>query len=273
MLVYCGHETDMAGNTARVVHHGIGLAGDPETRHHGDDPRPDRPAARRAALREQPESSCGDVYAAYAENRVAERPSIAAFSAERQPASHRDRQGSPLVSDTAGGCRGAGWLYGYRWLERLLDFVSIVVLARILAPDDFGLVAIAPSFVTIIEGLSAFDVNKALIRAPRRESLALRQRVDAVRAPGLATALIMVAIAPFVTDARISASARRPGPEPAADWSRQPAVRHVRARPGLFQARDPHARGRSRLLRGHPGARVALPQLLVAGHRSARRRL
>jgi UDP:flavonoid glycosyltransferase YjiC (YdhE family) len=28
MLVYCGFETDMAGNTARVVHHGIGIAGD-----------------------------------------------------------------------------------------------------------------------------------------------------------------------------------------------------------------------------------------------------
>ena len=28
MLVYCGGETDMAGNTARVEHHGIGIAGD-----------------------------------------------------------------------------------------------------------------------------------------------------------------------------------------------------------------------------------------------------
>ena len=28
MLVYCGFETDMPGNTARVVHHGIGSAGD-----------------------------------------------------------------------------------------------------------------------------------------------------------------------------------------------------------------------------------------------------
>lgn len=28
MLVYCGGETDMAGNTARIVHHGIGQAGD-----------------------------------------------------------------------------------------------------------------------------------------------------------------------------------------------------------------------------------------------------
>ena len=29
VLVYCGFETDMGGTTARVVHHGIGIAGDP----------------------------------------------------------------------------------------------------------------------------------------------------------------------------------------------------------------------------------------------------
>jgi UDP:flavonoid glycosyltransferase YjiC (YdhE family) len=28
MVIYCGHETDMAGNTSRVEHHGIGVAGD-----------------------------------------------------------------------------------------------------------------------------------------------------------------------------------------------------------------------------------------------------
>ena len=26
--------------------------------------------------------------------------------------------------------RGAGWLYAYRWLERLLDFLAVLVLAR-----------------------------------------------------------------------------------------------------------------------------------------------
>lgn len=99
---------------------------------------------------------------------------------------------------------GAGWLYGYRWLERLLDFVAIVVLARILAPDDFGLVAIAASVVTIIEGLSALDVNKALIRA-RDEDRALYDSawtLSAIR--GFASALIMIAIAAFVSDARIA---------------------------------------------------------------------
>jgi PST family polysaccharide transporter len=100
---------------------------------------------------------------------------------------------------------GAGWLYGYRWLDRLLDFVAIVVLARLLSPDDFGLVAIAASIVTIIEGLSAFDVDKALIRT-RDEDRALYDSAWTLSAlRGIVSALLMVSIAPFVTDARIQA--------------------------------------------------------------------
>jgi PST family polysaccharide transporter len=100
---------------------------------------------------------------------------------------------------------GAGWLYGHRWLERLADFVAIVVLARILSPDDFGLVAIAASFVAIIEGLAAFDVTKALIRT-RDEDRALYDTAWTLSAlRGLLAALCMVAISPLMTDPRLGA--------------------------------------------------------------------
>ena len=100
---------------------------------------------------------------------------------------------------------GAGWLYGYRWLERLLDFMAILVLARLLSPSDFGLVAIAASFVTIIEGLSAFDVNKALIRI-RDEARQLYDSAWTLSAlRGIGAAVIMVSVIPFVTDDQIAA--------------------------------------------------------------------
>jgi UDP:flavonoid glycosyltransferase YjiC (YdhE family) len=71
-LVYCGFETDMGGTTARVVHHGLGIAGDR---------RRDGPDAIRAHLRrllEEPGFAASvdrlrASYAAYAERRVAER--------------------------------------------------------------------------------------------------------------------------------------------------------------------------------------------------------
>ena len=100
---------------------------------------------------------------------------------------------------------GAGWLYGHRWVERLLDFASVVVLARLLSPDDFGVVAIATSFVAIIEGLAAFDVNKALIRT-RDEDRALYDSAWTLSTlRGLVAGLCMVAATPFVGDSRIAA--------------------------------------------------------------------
>jgi PST family polysaccharide transporter len=100
---------------------------------------------------------------------------------------------------------GVSWVYGYRWLERLLDLVAIVVLARLLSPEDFGLVAIAASFVSIIEGLSAFDVNKALIRT-RDEDTALYDTAWTLSAlRGLVSATCLVAVAPFLADPRLQA--------------------------------------------------------------------
>jgi UDP:flavonoid glycosyltransferase YjiC (YdhE family) len=71
MLVYCGFETDMGGTTARVVHHRIGIAGDW---------RDDTPVIRRhiERLLDEPHfaanlSRLRHRYAAYVENRVAER--------------------------------------------------------------------------------------------------------------------------------------------------------------------------------------------------------
>ena len=72
MLVYCGHETDMAGNTARVVHHGIGLAGDRRR----DDPAMIRHRIERLLTEPRFGTSLSQLrrrYEAYAENRVAER--------------------------------------------------------------------------------------------------------------------------------------------------------------------------------------------------------
>lgn len=100
--------------------------------------------------------------------------------------------------------KGAGWLYLHRWLERLLDFISVVILARILAHEDFGLVAIAASLVVIIEGLSDFDVSKALIRF-RDESRSLFDSAWTLSVlRGLVSALLMLSIASFLTDTRIA---------------------------------------------------------------------
>jgi UDP:flavonoid glycosyltransferase YjiC (YdhE family) len=72
MLVYCGFETDMGGTTARVLYHGIGIAGERER----DDSRVIRTHIDR--LLDEPHfkthlSRLRKRYMAYAENRVAEQ--------------------------------------------------------------------------------------------------------------------------------------------------------------------------------------------------------
>jgi zeaxanthin glucosyltransferase len=70
-LAYCGFETDMGGTTARLVHHGLGLAGDAR----------DSTAAIRARIDRLLEESAfranvqrfGEAYRAYRDRQVAER--------------------------------------------------------------------------------------------------------------------------------------------------------------------------------------------------------
>jgi UDP:flavonoid glycosyltransferase YjiC (YdhE family) len=72
MLVYCGFETDMGGTTARVVHHGIGIAGNRRR----DDTQVIRGHIDRLLGEPHFEANLSRLrheYAAYVENRVAER--------------------------------------------------------------------------------------------------------------------------------------------------------------------------------------------------------
>lgn len=52
----------------------------------------------------------------------------------------------------------------FKLLERGLGLVSTVVLARLLVPADFGIVAMAVSMVAVLELLSAFSLDMALIQ-------------------------------------------------------------------------------------------------------------
>jgi len=66
--------------------------------------------------------------------------------------------------------RGTGWLIAWRMATRLLGAASTVVLVRLLAPEDFGLIALATSFTLAVEAMALIDVEDAVTRerAPGR---------------------------------------------------------------------------------------------------------
>lgn len=60
--------------------------------------------------------------------------------------------------------RGAGLMMALRLVERGIGLASTLILARILTPGDFGLVAMAMSVLTLIELMGAFGFDVALIQ-------------------------------------------------------------------------------------------------------------
>ena len=61
----------------------------------------------------------------------------------------------------------AVWLVSVRLLTKSVDFVALLILARLLTPADFGLVAIAMTLIFIVEAILELPINQALVRQPQ----------------------------------------------------------------------------------------------------------
>jgi PST family polysaccharide transporter len=60
--------------------------------------------------------------------------------------------------------QGAGLLVFSRFLSRVIDFFTLLILARILTPADFGLTALAMTLVLIVDVVLEVPVGQALLR-------------------------------------------------------------------------------------------------------------
>jgi lipopolysaccharide exporter len=60
--------------------------------------------------------------------------------------------------------RGAIWMLSFKLVDRGVGLASTLILARILLPRDFGVIAMATSFIAMLELLGAFGFDTALIQ-------------------------------------------------------------------------------------------------------------
>ena len=102
---------------------------------------------------------------------------------------------------------GSVLMVSARLIARLVDLVTMLVLARILVPADFGLVAIAASVVSIAEAALEIPVNQALVRL---SAITMRQydtafTLSALRGLALTIALPLMAapVASFYGEPRL----------------------------------------------------------------------
>ncbi len=93
--------------------------------------------------------------------------------------------------------RGSAWLIGLRWAMRLIGVVSTVLLARLLTPRDFGIVAVAMILVGLFEMLNLTGQAAAIVRheAPTREHYDSAWTVSVLI--GLAVAALILIAAPL----------------------------------------------------------------------------
>ncbi len=76
---------------------------------------------------------------------------------------HIENERTSVTSRTA---IGATWMVAWRMVTRGLGLISTLILARLLVPADFGLVAFATSFAAAIDSLSELGLQAALVRKP-----------------------------------------------------------------------------------------------------------
>lgn len=107
------------------------------------------------------------------------------------------------MADTTGGgddiggkmAKGAAWMVFFKLAERSIGLLSTIILARLLVPADFGLVAMATSIIAALELLSAFSFDVQLIQNQQAE----RRHYDTAWTFnvifGMTSALILVLLA------------------------------------------------------------------------------
>ncbi|MAT52325.1 MAG: hypothetical protein CMK32_14200 [Porticoccaceae bacterium] len=60
--------------------------------------------------------------------------------------------------------KGSAWTISFRVIEKFVSIISTIILARLLVPEDFGIVAIAMMVVALMELMRAFGFESALIQ-------------------------------------------------------------------------------------------------------------
>jgi len=66
--------------------------------------------------------------------------------------------------------KGAAWMVAFKFLDRGIGLVSTLILARMLVPEDFGLVAMSMILIAAMQLLVSFGFDVQLIQNPKADT-------------------------------------------------------------------------------------------------------
>lgn len=118
-----------------------------------------------------------------------------ASDAQREGAAAPSAPEAPSL--TAQVARGAGWIFASRMMMRLFGFLNTIIVARLLAPDDFGLIAVGMTAVQLLQGVSDIGVSQAVVKFQDagRDEIDTLFTLSVLR--GLAIAAVLLLVAPI----------------------------------------------------------------------------
>jgi O-antigen/teichoic acid export membrane protein len=99
----------------------------------------------------------------------------------------------PLVGTVL---RGLVWLGGARWAAQLFAWASTLIIARILSPDDYGLVAMAMVLTGFFEQITEMGLGAALVQSRDVSQRTVEATMGATCLLGLGAASLVALSAP-----------------------------------------------------------------------------
>ena len=93
--------------------------------------------------------------------------------------------------------RGMVWLGGARWAAQLFTWASTLFIARLLSPDDYGLVAIAAAFTGLLEVITDMGMGSALVQSRDLSRRDVEATMGATCLLGAAAAILIFLSAPL----------------------------------------------------------------------------
>lgn len=84
-----------------------------------------------------------------------------------------------------------------RWTTRLLGMVNVIILARLLTPEDFGLIAMSSIFIALVTTLTDGSVDHAIARAKNPSEADYNSAWTLQILVGALNALVILALSPF----------------------------------------------------------------------------
>lgn len=95
---------------------------------------------------------------------------------------------------------GLVWKFGERFLTQGVSFLVSIVLARLLAPDDYGVISLVMIFMYLADTFVVSGFNTALIQKSNASSLDFSTMFYCSFACSLVVYLVLFAAAPWIAD-------------------------------------------------------------------------